>query len=345
MPKQNYVFPCLLFISIISAISPPSAAIARDIYQDNIFEPRFKIKGQTQGAGTPNSVGLTAFVPFGIDDTSLYFFDVRAGISFPDLDNYSSIVNTMVDGFTPDLSMRLGHRWLGRGNHWVYGVHAGYDFRRMSTGGTDIGVSVANSRNVNFHQLAFGLEAVSEAWRFDAYGLVPFGNVNQRLNNVFFGGALQTYGLDIGYQFSPEWLGSVGAYYQTGDSRLVDSVGVRGTIKHRLSESLTASGTVSHDDAFGTRVMARLSFDIAAITQVSSRSSSTLNRAMMASPANREIRVHDKLGGIKIPKCVNFKGQKICNPQFIRMKKCGLFKFCIQVNILGKWENTGISLP
>ena len=67
-----------------------------------------------------------------------------------------------------------------------------------------------------FQQVAAGLEAVSGAWNFNAYALVPIGETEQKLNSHYNGGALDTYGLDVGYFITPDINALVG-YYQQGD--------------------------------------------------------------------------------------------------------------------------------
>jgi hypothetical protein len=77
--------------------------------------------------------------------------------------------------------------------------------------------AVTNSQTVFFQQVAAGLEAVSNTWNFNAYALVPVGDTEQQLNSVYQGGALDTYGLDVGYSITPDLRASVGYYYQYGD--------------------------------------------------------------------------------------------------------------------------------
>jgi hypothetical protein len=47
----------------------------------------------------------------------------------------------------------------------------------MNTGDADTGVTVWNKDDVFFQQIAAGLEAVSDSWNFNAYALVPIGDV------------------------------------------------------------------------------------------------------------------------------------------------------------------------
>ena len=93
------------------------------------------------------------------------------------------------------------------------GLNAGYDSRPLTSVDADTGVSVSNKRTAFFQQLAFNAEAVSNSWDFNAYVLVPIRDTEQRLNSFYQGGALDTYGLDVGYFITPQVNPSVGYYY------------------------------------------------------------------------------------------------------------------------------------
>ena len=84
----------------------------------------------------------------------------------------------------------------------------------MATGDADTGVSVTDKSSVFFQQLAFNAEAVSNSWTLNGYGLIPVGDVEQKLNSVYQGGALNTYGLDAGYLITPILRGSAGYDYK-----------------------------------------------------------------------------------------------------------------------------------
>ena len=45
-------------------------------------------------------------------------------------------------------------------------------------------------------------EAVSNDWNFNAYGLIPVGDKEQKINWFYSAGSLATYGLDVGYFIS-----------------------------------------------------------------------------------------------------------------------------------------------
>ncbi|WP_371820446.1 hypothetical protein [Synechococcus sp. NB0720_010] len=97
------------------------------------IKPRFGFQGQTQGAGTPNEVGVGGFLPIAVGDNSVFYADVEANANLADM-GYSSIVNTQVDGVTVSTSSRLGYRWLNDDRSWMFGINGGYDSRPMNTG-------------------------------------------------------------------------------------------------------------------------------------------------------------------------------------------------------------------
>jgi len=185
-------------------------------------------QGQTQGAGTPNEMGIGGFFPLSVGTNSVIFLDALANVNLPDIANSSSIINTEVAGTTISTSTRLGYRWLNSDRSWMFGVNAGYDSRPMATGQPDTGITVTNSQTPFFQQVAAGLEAVSNTWNFNAYALVPIGTTNAMLNSVYQGGTLDTYGLDLGYAITPDFKASIGYYYQNGDLKTADGSGVRG---------------------------------------------------------------------------------------------------------------------
>ena len=157
-----------------------------------------------QGAGTPNQAGIGGFLPLSVGENSVFFADVLANVNFADYGNDSSIINTEVAGTTISTSSRLGYRWLNSDRSWMYGLNAGYDSRPLTSGDADTGVNVTNKRTAFFQQLAFNAEAVSNDWNFNAYALVPIGETNFQLNDFYRGGALDTYGIDVGYFITPQ---------------------------------------------------------------------------------------------------------------------------------------------
>ena len=101
-------------------------------------------------------------------------------------------------------------------------------------------------------EIAVNAEAVSYSWTFNSYGLIPVGNVEQRLNSFYEAGALNTYGNDVGYFITPQLHASVGYYYQHRDQEDVDGSGVLGRVAYEVGNGLTASVNVSYDEAFDT---------------------------------------------------------------------------------------------
>ncbi len=230
----------------------------------DVVKPTIGFQGALQGAGTPNQAGIGGFLPLSVGDNSVWFLDVLANANFADYENNSSIINTDVAGTTISTSSRLGYRWLNGDRSWMYGLNAGYDSRPMNTGGTDTGINVSGTeKSAFFQQVAVNAEAVSNDWNFNAYALVPVGDTEQDLNFIYQGGALNTYGLDVGYFITPEWNASVGYYYQSGDLGSADGSGVVGRLAYDISNGLIAGVNISYDEAFETRVSADLKIRLA----------------------------------------------------------------------------------
>ena len=256
-------------------------------------------QGQTQGAGTPNAIGIGGFLPLAVGINNVFFLDALANVNLPDIGNSSSIINTEVAGTTISTSTRLGYRWLNSNRSWMFGVNAGYDSRPMATGQPDTGITVTNLQTPFFQQVAAGLEAVSNQWNFNAYALVPVGDTDQRLNSAYNGGALDTYGLDAGYSITPDLKASVGYYYQQGDLDEVDGSGVRGRFAYNISNGLTLGANISYDQAFSTRFSADLKYRFGSNEYGSPQKLQPpmlpVIQAMSTTPANRDARVHDSV--------------------------------------------------
>jgi hypothetical protein len=226
----------------------------------------------------------------------VWFLDALVNASFADREGYSSIINTDVAGGY-STSTRLGYRWLNSDRSWMFGLNGGYDSRSLKSGDADSGVNVTNKKTVGFQQIALNAEAVSNGWTFNGYGLIPVGDVEQKLNSHYDAGALNTYGLDVGYFISPQLHASAGYYYQHRDQEDVDGSGVRGRFTYDITQGLTAGINVSYDEAFDTRVSTDLQvrFGGPSITTAKKKKweNPTIN-ALTASPKNRDVRVHDK---------------------------------------------------
>ena len=276
----------------------------------DVVKPTIGFQGALQGAGTPNQAGIGGFLPLSVGDNSVWFLDVLANANFADYENNSSIINTDVAGTTISTSSRLGYRWLNGDRSWMFGINGGYDSRPMNTGDADTGVNVNNKRSVFFQQLAVNAEAVSNSWTLNGYGLIPVGDVEQKLNSVYQGGALNTYGLDAGYFITPALKASAGYYYQHRDQEEVDGSGVRGRLAYEMTSGVTAGLNISYDKAFDTRVSADIKVRFGGASTTAKRKAVQqlpVINALTSTPSNRDVRVHDGDGmrtGTCTPSCV-----------------------------------------
>ena len=262
----------------------------------DVVKPTIGFQGALQGAGTPNQAGIGGFLPLSVGENSVWYLDALVNVSFADRDGESSIINTDVDGGF-STSTRLGYRWLNGDRSWMFGLNAGYDSRSLKSGDTDTGVNVTNKKTVGFQQIALNAEAVSNGWTFNGYGLIPVGDVEQKLNSHYDAGALNTYGLDVGYFISPQLHASAGYYYQHRDQEDVDGSGVRGRLAYDITQGLTAGINVSYDEAFDTRVSADIKARFGGPSTTAAKKKKWENptiNALTASPKNRDVRVHDK---------------------------------------------------
>jgi hypothetical protein len=182
----------------------------------------------------------------------------------------------------------------------MFGLNGGYDSRPVKSGGTDTGISVTDKRTAFFQQIALNAEAVSNSWTFNAYGLLPVGDVEQKLNSFYQGGAMNTYGLDVGYFITPALHASAGYYYQHRDEEHIDGSAVRGRVAYEISDGLTAGLNVSHDfqesDHFETRVSADLKVRFGGASTTAQRKEVQqlpVINALSSTPSNRDVRVHD----------------------------------------------------
>ena len=184
---------------------------------------------------------------------------------------------------------------------WIWFTPYKRGSRPINTGNADTGVDVTDKHDVFFQQVAAGLEAVSESWNFNAYGLFPVGDTEQVLNNYYVGGALHTYGLDIGYAITPEWDASIGYYYQHGDDLTADDEsGVLATLTYEISDGLTLGVNLSYDGAFETRVSGNIEYRFGtsnASTAEKKKWQTPLIQALTESVKHRDIRVHDEYVG------------------------------------------------
>jgi hypothetical protein len=268
----------------------------------DVVKPQVGVQAQTQAAGTPNEAGIGGFLPLVVGSNSVFFADVLANANFSDWGNSSSIINTTVAGTTISTSSRLGFRWLNSDRSWMYGINAGYDTRPMSTGPSDTGIPVYASRTAFFQQAAVNAEAVSDKWAFNAYALIPTGDTEQRLNTVYEGGALDTFGLDAGYNLTPALKASVGYYYQNGDAGEADGSGVLGRLAYAINNGLTVGTNLSYDNAFKSRFSADIKwrFNTNGGPGKEQPKTDAAIDALTSTPSNRDVRVHDGT-------CIRFK--------------------------------------
>ena len=262
----------------------------------DVVKPTIGFQGALQGAGTPNQAGIGGFFPLSVGENSVWYLDALVNVSFADRDGESSITNTDVGGGY-STSTRLGYRWLNSDRSWMFGLNGGYDSRSLKSGDADTGVNVTNKKTVGFQQIALNAEAISNGWTFNGYGLIPVGDVEQKLNSHYHAGALNTYGLDVGYFITPALQASVGYYYQHRDQEDVDGSGVLGRLAYDITQGLTAGVNISYDEAFDTRVSADLSARFGGPSTTAAKKKKWENptiNALTASPKNRDVRVHDK---------------------------------------------------
>jgi|TARA_B100002003_G_scaffold206796_1_gene200770 hypothetical protein len=265
--------------------------------KEEAVKPRWDMHAQTQGAGTPNAIGVGAFVPLHTTSNAVTYIDVEAKANLDDRSGDSSIINTDVAGTTLSTSTRLGYRWLNDVGDWMYGVYGGYDTRELGTGSADTGVTVTNSKTVHFQQVAVGAEAVSNQWSLHAYALIPTGTTEKQINSHYQAGALDTVGVDAGYQINDKTKATVGYYHQNGDLGEADGSGASAALAYDITDNLTAGIKVTYDDAFETRVMATINWSFGNLTQGNEAEKEVglnwLMNALSASPEQRDVRVHD----------------------------------------------------
>ena len=138
-------------------------------------------------------------------------------------------------------------------------LNAGYDSRTIKSGNADTNIPVFDKQTIFFNQVGINAEAVSDGWTFNGYGLIPVGDVEQKLNSHYDAGALKTYGVDVGYFITPQLHASAGYYYQHRDQAEVDGSGMRGRLAYDISQGITTGINISYDKTFNTRVSADLS--------------------------------------------------------------------------------------
>ena len=277
------------------------------------IQPNFGFQGALQGAGTPNQAGIGGFLPLVIGDNSVFFLDAQANFNFGDFKGYTSLgEGPNINGGTVSTSTRLGYRWLNGDRSWMYGINAGYDSRPTLIGSSDYN----NSRL--FQQVALNLEAVSNKWFASTYWLLPIGeygynkNINDfNKNSSFLSSspidALMTVGGDIGYNLTPNLKVSAGYYFSEGAVlKVSDGSGVRGRLEYNIANGLTSGINIIYDpgshQAFPAENLV-LSADLKYRFGANGYGAPSIRKqepvvmpviqALSATPANRDVRVHD----------------------------------------------------
>ena len=270
---------------------------------NDVVKPTIGFQGSLQGAGTPNQAGVGGFLPLSVGDSSVWYLDALVNAHFGDREGYSSIINTDVaGGFST--STRLGYRWLNGDRSWMHGLNAGYDSRSLKSGDADF--NVTNKKTVGFQQIALNAEAVSNGWSFNGYGLIPVGDVEQKLNSVYDAGAMNTYGLDVGYFITPSLQASVGYFYQHRDQEEVDGSGILVRLAYAINNKLTLAANLSYDEVFDTRFSADFTwrFNTNGGPGNDTPKTNAAVTALTSTASNRDVRVHDRecyVGVIPVP--------------------------------------------
>ena len=143
--------------------------------------------------------------------------------------------------------------------------------------------------------------------------MVPIGDVEKRLNSHYDGGALDTFGLDVGYSITPDLNASCGYYYQQGDLGEADGSGVKGRLAYNISNGLTLGANLSYDEAFDTRFTADIKYRFGSngygVPSRKKEWKTPAIEALSATPANRDVRVHDYTWKCTTPdNCYNWYG-------------------------------------
>ena len=172
----------------------------------------------------------------------------------------------------------------------------------------------------------------------NGYGLIPVGDVEQKLNSVYDSGAVNTYGLDAGYFITPVLKASVGYYYQHRDQEEVDGSGVRGRLAYEMTSGVTAGVNISYDEAFETRVSADIKVRFGGASTTAQRKGVQqlpVINALTSTPSNRDVRVHDflcydRLGKLEVSSDTR---EKLTDQEFAE-----LWKICLKLYRLNAAE-------
>jgi len=289
----------------------PAILDVKDLSLKDIVKFNWGFQGSLQGAGTPNEFGVGGFYPLSIKRNNVLFIDSQFNYNFSDLNSYTSLGEGInVEGGTVSTSTRLGYRWLNSNRSWMYGINAGYDSRP-----TKLPIDT-----VFFQQVALNLEAVSNKWFASGYWLVPIGEygvnknlndfestTNRDLNSIFPVDNLMVAGFDIGYNLTPNLKASAGYYYsESAVSKITDGGSARVKIEYTTVTGVTTGINITYDPAMHESWSAE-DFNISANIKyrfgANNGSKIAKNKAqpelmpvikaLSASPANRDVLVHD----------------------------------------------------
>ena len=291
--------PVATVMTPVAAEAQPAATAALPLLEVNlkdVIKPTWGFQGALQGAGTPNSIGVGAFLPLSYGRNSITFLDVLANVNLADRSNNSSLAAADLFGGTISTSTRLGYRWLNSKRSWLYGVNGGYDSRPLTITAP---AGATGSSSGFFQQVAFGAEAVNRDFRFNATARIPVGTTRQALTSAFEATTLGTVNLDATYAIARGLDASVGYYYQWGDWAEASGSGVQGRLAYAINNGLTAGVTVSYDNAFQTRVSGDIVYRFnTPKAKVASTGNVDLIAAMAKTLPNRDVRVLTRTAGL-----------------------------------------------
>lgn len=107
--------------------------------------------------------------------------------------------------------------------------------------------------------------------------------------------------MDVGYFIAPAWKVSVGYYFQDGYQGFVYGSGVQGRLAYEITNGVIAGVNLSYDEAFETRISADIQVRFGSKKIPSKRNEDQefpVIKALFSAPRNRNIRVHDGIGGV-----------------------------------------------
>ena len=106
---------------------------------------------------------------------------------------------------------------------------------------------------------------------------------------------MNTYGVDMGFDFTDNLTSSVGYYYQHRDQEAIDGSGVKANLTYDLGNGLTVATNISYDEAFDTRVSADFKYRFRLDGKGKDNTQSNVINALSKPLSNRDVRVHDSV--------------------------------------------------